>query len=186
MNLTSIGIIGLLGTAGMIQDPSRVRLLGPLCSKLDSTAIKFDEQGRLIIDLSSLPPLTAERPKTVCQIKVPFHEGSKLMAGSWQMDAQYHATADSTVLSTVRFSAVGTVGSARIWSIDEEPSAEPMSWQESYEIPDDGQDEDELKITWTSELKLPSETTVPQNICGPSFQWKRMILTPAPPIEPPR
>jgi len=183
MNLTSIGIIGLLGTAGMIQDPSRVRLLGPLCSKLDSTAIKFDEQGRLIIDLSSLPPLNADRRKTVCQIKVPFHEGSKLMAGSWQMDALYNAAADSTVLSTVRFSGVGTVGSARIWSI-EEASKEPLSWQESYEIPDDGQDEDELKITWTSELKL--QTSVPQSSCGPGFQWKQIILTPAPPLEQPQ
>lgn len=177
MYLSSIGIIGLLGTAGMIQDPSRVRLLGPLCSKLESTAIKFDEQGRLIIDLSSLPPLTADHRKTVCQIKVPFHEGSQVMAGSWQMDAQYKAAQGSKVLSTVRFSGVGTVGEARIWSLDE-ASSEPLSWQESYSIPDDGKDEDELKITWTSELQIPAQDPVPQNACSPSFQWKQIVIAP--------
>ncbi|WP_141734975.1 hypothetical protein [Oligoflexus tunisiensis] len=176
MSLATIGFIGLIGTAGMIQDPSRVRLLGP-CSKLESTAIKFDEQGRLIIDLSSLPPLTADRRKAVCQIKVPYHEGSRVMAGSWQMDAQYHAAHGSKMLSTVRFSAAGTVGPAQLWSI-EQPSTEPLSWKESYSILDEEPGEAELKITWTSELQMPSQETAPQSGCGPSFQWKQIIVTP--------
>ncbi len=184
MSLTSIGIIGLIGTAGMIQDPSRVRLLGPLCSKLDSTAVKFDDEGRLVIDLSSLPPLTKDRRKAVCQIKVPFHQGSRLMAGSWQMDAQYKAADGSKVLSTVRFSGVGSVGKARLWSIDE-PSTDPLSWKESYEIPDDGVDEDELKITWTSEIQIPAEgTPAPENNTSPSFQWKQIMVAPVPPEAP--
>jgi hypothetical protein len=175
MSLSTIGLISLIGAAGMIQDPSRVRLLGP-CSKLESSAIKFDEQGRLIIDLSSLPPLTKDRRKAVCQIKVPYHGGSQVMAGTWQMEAQYHAAQGSKMLSSVRFATAGTVGDAAFWSIDE-PSTEALSWNESYEIPDDSPGENELKITWTSELKMPAQETAPQSACEPSFTWKQIIVT---------
>src|SRR6478735_12217211 len=136
MNLVRYASIGLLltlgqqGIAGMIQDPARIRLLG-YCAKLDSSAMKFDEHGSLHIDLSSLAPLTPDHHKVVCQMKIPFTADSKVMAGSWQMEAQYKAAQGSKVLSTVRFSGVGEVGPARFWSIDE-PSTSPLTWNETW------------------------------------------------------
>lgn len=178
------GLVGILlgsssiGTAGMIQDPLRVRLLGPLCGKLDSaTVVKFDEQGRLLIDLSPLPPLTPEQKKTVCQIKVPYTVDNTAMNGAWELQAQYQQAQGSTALSTVRFAGVGTVAPARIWSITE-PSAEPLAWKEAFELPDDGKDEDELKITWTSELLIP-KTQEPPTGPSPEFRFKQIVIAPA-------
>jgi len=184
MNPVKFAMIGLVlnmsqqGMAGMIQDPSRIRLLGPLCGKLDSTAIVFDAQGKLRIDLSSLPPLTPERLKTVCQIKVPYTADSKVLSGSWQLETEYKAAPGSKVLSTVRFSSVGEVGPARIWSIDEATSSLP-TWNETWSISDDRNDEHELKITWTNELQLPKDSGEPSSGCPPAFQLKRLTLSPA-------
>jgi hypothetical protein len=184
--IVSLLSLSSIGTAGMLQDPSRVRLLGPLCGKLDPvTVVKFDAEGRLAIDMSQLPPLGPEQKKTVCQIKIPFSADNKAMNGSWQMQAQYHQAHGSSVLATVRFSGVGEVGRARTWQVSE-GSEEPLTWSEAYEVEDDGKEEDELKITWTAELQIPPKPAdaPPTSTCRPSFQIQQLLISPvAPTVE---
>ncbi len=135
---------------GLTVDIEGVRFLGGHCKNMSAQNVKIDDQDRLIIDLTPLDNVPAQRTKKGCLIKIPY-TGS-LNRNSILLEGEYQLAHAAQFLASWGVGSQGQLARAKTYNLLESPGGK-FSWEEAIELKEEQGEAKWLRISLFFDLK---------------------------------